>query len=131
MTPEKIVKALLDADASVAALAWTRLYDQTRPEKDALPAVVWELISDIAEPPIRAGTGTQPTAARVQVNCLAETIAAAKTLAQAVIAACDLKSGTIASATVLATFCNRGPSNYDREVEIYLQPVDVVIHYLR
>lgn len=131
MTPEKIIKALLDADSGVGALASTRLYDQTRPEKDPLPAVVWELISDIAEPPICAGAGTQPTAARVQVNCLAATIAAAKTLAQAVIAACDLQSGTIAGATVLATFCNRGPSSYDREVETYMQPVDVLIHYLR
>lgn len=131
MTPEKIVKALLDADSAVAALASTRLYDQTRPESGALPAVVWELISDVAEPPIRAGAGTQPAAARLQVNCLASTVAAAKTLAQAVIAACDLKSGTYASATVLAVFCNRGPSSYDREVETYLQPVDVLIHYLR
>lgn len=131
MTPEKIIKALLDADGSVAALAGTRLYDQTRPEKDALPAVVWELISDVAEPPIRAGAGTQPSAARLQVNCLAVTVAATKNLAQAVIAACHLQSGTIASATVLAVFCNRGPSSYDREVETYMQPVDVLIHYLR
>ena len=131
MTPEKIIKALLEADAGVVALVGTKLYDQTRPEADALPAVVWELISDIAEAPIRAGAGTQPTAARLQVNCLATTIAAAKTLAEAVRTACHLQSGTIASATVMGTFCNRGPSSYDNTVEIYMQPVDVVIHYLR
>lgn len=131
MTPEKIIKALLDADAGVGALASTRLYDQTRPEQDALPSVVWELISDVSETPIRAGAGTQPTAARVQINCMAATVAAAKNLAQAVITACHLKSGTIASATVMAVFCNRSPSSYDREVDIYNQPVDVLIHYLR
>lgn len=131
MTPEKIVKTLLESASAVTALTQLRLYDQNRPESDPLPAVVWELISDVPELPIRAGAGTQPTAARMQINCLATTVAAAKNLAQAVIAACDLKSGTIAGAVVMATFCSRGPSSYDKDVDIYMQPIDLVIHYLR
>lgn len=131
MTPEKIVKTLLESASAVTALTQLRLYDQNRPESDPLPAVVWELISDVPAPPIRAGAGTQPTAARMQINCLATTVAAAKNLAQAVIAACDLKSGTIAGATVMGTFCSRGPSSYDKDVDIYMQPIDLVIHYLR
>lgn len=131
MTPEKIIKALIEANTSVTSLTSTRLYDATRPEDDALPAVVWELISDIPEPPFSAATGTQPTAARVQVNALAKTVAQAKQLAEYIWTACHLKSGSIAGATVIATYCDRGPTSYDQTVDIYQQPIDVLIHYMR
>lgn len=131
MTPEKIVKALIEANAAAVALAGTRMYDETMPEGTALPAIVWNLISDVREPPIRAGVGTQPTEARVQVNCMAHTVASCKTLAEHVCTACHLQSGTIASTTVMAIFCDLGAASYDPLVDIYMQPVDVLVKYLR
>jgi hypothetical protein len=131
MIPEKVLKALLEASGPVTAEVVLRLYDQTMPEGDPLPAIVWQLISDVAEPPIQAGVNQQPTAARVQVNCLAHTSAQCKALAELVRSACNLQSGTIAGAVVLAIFCDLGPTSYDPLVDIYTQPIDVLIHYLR
>lgn len=130
MSPEKVVYSLLNV-AGVTALVGTRFYSQTRPEGDALPAIVLSLISDVQVPPISASTGLNLFEARVQVSCFGVTSESAKTVADAVITACNFKSGTINGVTVSATFAERGADDYDVLTETYMQPVDVMVHYYR
>ena len=131
MSAESIAKALLEANASVVSLVGSRIYLDARPEGDPLPAVVFGIISEVDELPVGAVAGQIPTMARVQVNCQSATAAGRKTLADAVVAAGDRKSGSIASTTVMSVFTERGPSSYSALVATFEQPVDYLIRYMR
>jgi hypothetical protein len=132
MRAEAIIKALLEAATGVTALVGSRLYALARPEGDALPAVVWSVISDMPRPPFDATPGSEPCSARLQVNCLGSSAAATKALAEQVRLACHLKSGTIAGITVIAVLQDvAGPDSYDPLVDTYQQAVDFIVHYLR
>ena len=132
MSAELVIKALLDASAGVAAIVSTRLYSGVRPEGGALPAVVWEEISDVPLPPIDITAGSEPMTGRIQVNCLATTSAGVKALKDAVIAACHKQSGSIGGITVQSVLQDSaGPRSYDALVDTFQQPVDFIVQYVR
>jgi hypothetical protein len=132
MSAELVIKTLLDAAAGVAALVSTRLYSETRPEGDPLPAIVWSEIDDAPRPPIDITTGAEPMTGRIQVNCLATTSAGVKALKDAVIAACHKQSGSIGGINVQSVLQDTaGPRSYDALVDTYQQPVDFIVQYVR
>lgn len=131
MNAEKVTLALLEAAPGVTAIVGSRIYFDARPEADALPAVVYQVVSDTDRLPIKAGGGSVPATARIQLNCLAATAEARSALSDAVLQAGDRKSGPYAGVTVTAAIADKGPSSYDALVATYQQPVDFVIHYIR
>jgi hypothetical protein len=132
MSPEKVLYTLLDADVSVAAIVGDRIYQDARPEGDALPGVVIGLVSDNQIPPIDSTPGQQVWQARLDAICIATGSAAAKTLADAVLLAANLQSGSIGGVTVASVIADgRGPSLYDPLTELYTQPVEFTILYYR
>lgn len=130
MRAEAILYSLLGASTGLAALVGSRIYLDTRPEEDALPAVVYELISDRQDD---ARIGERETVkARMQVNCLAAIAEDAVNVREAVRLACHNQSGMIAGYTVIACIeDSAGPDSYDHLVNIYTKPMDFIIHYLR
>lgn len=132
MSAELVIKTLLEAAAGVTALVSTRMYSDTRPESDPLPALVWFEIFDAPQPPIDITAGAEPMTGRLQVNCMAATSAGVKALKDAVIAACHKQSGVIAGITVQAVLQEAaGPRSYDALVDIHQQSVDFIVHYQR
>ncbi len=90
--------ALLD-DGAVAAVVGTRVHPHARPEGGALPAIVYELGADAAVPTLAGSSDLYE--ANMLLVCLAETRAAAASLAELVRAALDAISGTYASHAIL------------------------------
>ena len=132
MSAELVIHTLLDADAGLNALVADRIYSLTRPEGDALPAVVHVEITDLPRPPIDATTGSEPMIGRIQVNCLARTSNAVRQIKEAVIAACHKQSGSIGGITVEAVLQDpAGPRSYDALVDTCQQSVDFIVHYIR
>ena len=130
MRAEAILYSLLGASSGLAALVGNRIYLDTRPEEDALPAVVYELIHEKQDDARRGERET--VTARMQVNCLAAIAEDAVNVREAVRLACHNQSGVIAGYTVIACIeDSAGPDSYDHLVNIYAKPMDFIIHYLR
>ncbi len=130
MRAESILYVLLGASPGLAALVGTRIYLDTRPEEDGLPAVVYELIHE-KQDDARIGEPETVTA-RLQVNCLAAMAEDAVAVREAVRIACHNQSGPIAGHTVIACLEeSAGPDSYDHLVNIYAKPMDFILHYLR
>ncbi len=130
MKPELAIYGLLNASNSLATLVGTRIYLDTRPEADPLPAVVYELISDKQD---NTRSGEPETArARLQVNCLGQMAEDAANLREAVRLACHNQSGTFNGVTVISSLqAGTGADSYDELVNIYVKPIDFMVHYLR
>ena len=130
MKAETALYALLDASPSLAMLVGSRIYLDTRPEADPLPAVVYELVSDKQD---NTRMGEFETAkARLQVNCLGQMAEDAANVREAVKIACHNQSGTFGGVTVLACIqSGSGTDSYDELVNIYVKPMDFMVHYLR
>ena len=130
MRAEAILYALLGASSELAALVGTRIYLDTRPEEDALPAVVYELVHEKQDD---ARTGERETVtARMQVNCLGAVAEDAVDVREQVRLAAHNRSGVIAGVTVIACIEeSAGPDSYDHLVNIYAKPMDFILHYLR
>lgn len=130
MKAETALYALLDASPSLAMLVGSRIYLDTRPEADPLPAVVYELVSDKQD---NTRVGEFETAkARLQVNCLGQMAEDAANVREAVKMACHNQSGAFGGVTVLACIqSGSGTDSYDELVNIYVKPMDFMVHYLR
>jgi hypothetical protein len=88
---EEDLRALLLADASVAALVDARVTWGARPQGSLLPAVLLHLTGGARGYTLTAAAG--PLSTRVQVNCLADSYLAALTVFRAVSAALSGFSG--------------------------------------
>ena len=130
MKAEQAIYALLNSSTVLTALVTNRIYLDTRPEADPLPAVVFELISDRQD---NACLGEPEKAtARIQVNCLGQMAEDAVNVREAVKTACHNQSGVFGGVTVLACLQEgSGADSYDELVNIYVKPMDFTIHYLR
>ena len=130
MNAEIALYALLNGSSGLATLVATRIYLDTRPEADPLPAVAFELISDKQDNQ-RIGEQEKATA-RMQVNCLGQSAEDAVNVREAVRLACHNKTGIFGGVTVV--FCiqeGAGADTYDELVNIYVKPIDFMLHYLR
>lgn len=132
MSPEKVIYTLLAADAPLAGLVSTRIYQDARPEEDALPAAIVALVSDVVTGRISDTPGNQLYVARVEVIGIAQGSAAAKQIADAAMAALNYSSGVVAGVTVVSIIATgRGPGIYDGLTGLYTQPADFLITYYR
>ncbi len=130
MKAEQAIYALLDASPALATLVGNRIYLDTRPEADPLPAVVYELISDRQN---NTRVGEPETAvARIQVNSLGQMAEDAANVRRAVRLSCHNQAGVLGGVTVLACIqAGAGADSYDELVNIYMKPMDFTVHYLR
>ncbi len=130
MKPETVIYTLLNASGAIAAQVGERIYLDTRPEADPLPAITFGLISDVQD-------GARPidpelVTARVQVNCMGNVADELVGLRESVRMACHNQSGTIGGVEVVASIQqSMGPDTYDELVNVYLKPIDFKIHYVR
>ncbi len=130
MRAETVINTLLTGSTSLTALVGTRIYLDTRPEADPLPALVYNLISDRQD---NARQGEKETVtARVQVNSFSRTAEEAIAVREQVRLACHLKAGSLGGIQVVACLeDSSGGDSYDHMVDIYNKPMDFIIHYLR
>ena len=126
---ETVIKSLLEADSAVGALVSSRIYGSARPESDALPALVFEEISDVTRESSLNSAGADLMAARIQVTCISAGRAQLKSLKAAVWAACHKKSGTFSGTVAQSVVGSAGPSSYDPETQIYEQHLDFSVMY--
>ena len=130
MKPETVIYTLLNASGAIAAQVGERIYLDTRPEADPLPAITFGLISDVQD-------GARPidpelVTARVQVNCMGNVADELVGLRESVRMACHNQSGTIGGVEVVASIQqSMGPDTYDELVNVYLKLIDFKIHYVR
>ena len=130
MKPETVIYTLLNASSAIAAQVGARIYLDTRPEADPLPAITFGLISDVQD-------GARPidpelVTARVQVNCMGNVSDDLVVLRENVRLACHNQSGQIGGVEVVACIQqSMGPDTYDELVNVYLKPIDFKIHYVR
>jgi hypothetical protein len=85
MSAETVLKTTLDAAAAVTALVSTRIYPDTRPQDDVLPAIVYARDGTEYVPTIHGTIAL--TRAQLSVACFAATRAAAEAVADAAQAA--------------------------------------------
>jgi hypothetical protein len=135
MRAEKVIFALLTADAGVLALLGaspnTRIYPSRLPQNTVMPAIAYQLISGMEMTPINAQGGQQIVRSRVQVTALAKNYTELKNVLEAVRLACLYKSGVIASVRVLSVLRDSvGPDTHDDDLSLYMQSIDfMVTHY--
>jgi hypothetical protein len=130
MTAETVMITLLNGSSALAALVGERIYLDMRPENDALPAVVYVLVS--GKPDNSYPDVTIPNRARIQVNCMDLSSEGAVAVREAVRSACHAMSGVIGGVSVVDCIQDgEGPDSYDELVATYVKPIDFIIHYLR
>lgn len=79
---EDEIYSLLSGDTTITDLVSTRIYPQVREQQDGLPALTYQMISQVHGADISGNNGL--VEARVQINCFAATILAAAQLADKV-----------------------------------------------
>ena len=130
MNAEKVVYALLSADAGVTAIVSTRIYPSELPQQIAVPAIVYRHIDTVDRPTIHGDGGAQLVQSRISVIALANDYSAIKAIHEAVKAAMRYQHGTIAGVQV-ATITRdiAGPDLFDPDLERHEQGVDyLVVH---
>jgi hypothetical protein len=121
MRAEKVVSALLGADAGVAALVGTKIYGGAAPQGAAAPLVVYAHLESAPAATLRA---YQPATVRssIDVLCVAKTYQSLKDLAEAVRLALSFKAGAIAGVQVASVvWASRGRDEFDFELGEYAQ----------
>lgn len=73
-TAGETIRARLIADAPTAALVGTRVYPNELPQNVTLPALVYNVVSDVPENSFTGDTSTRLKAVRLQVDCYARAI---------------------------------------------------------
>lgn len=76
---EDEIYSLLSGNSTITDLVSTRIYPQIREQEDGLPAITYQMISQIHDYDLGGNNGL--VEARIQINCFAPTILAAAQLA--------------------------------------------------
>lgn len=130
MSVEVVMRALLNV-SGITSIVGANLAMIKLPQGAGYPALVWEPVSEVPEPPIDAEALGQMTRSRVQVTALARTAAAVVSLHAAVRSALEFSSGSIAGVQVVAVTREfAGPYDNDETAKVFSRPVDyMVLHY--
>lgn len=131
MRAEKVINALLTADAGVTALVSNRVYPVSLPQNTVMPALIYEVVSAVEMLPIDALAGQQLVDTRVQVTALGKNYSDVKALLEAARVALLFKSGSIAGVRVLGITRDMvGPDGRDYDLGLYSQSIDFKVrHY--
>lgn len=131
MSAELITAALLNV-AGVTGLVGTRVACAQLPQNTALPALVYDVVDDVPLLPINASAGPQLMQSRVQLTALAITLGECASVQAAVLAALNLKSGSIAGKTVVSVVEDfAGPRTHDDDASVWASPKDFIITWYR
>ncbi len=130
MKAEAAIYAMLNASSAVAAIVGSRIYLDTRPEADPLPAIVYSLVSE-KQDNARIGD-TETVTSRMQVVCLGNVADVLVTLRENVRLACHNQTGVFGGTEVIYSLLDSaGPDTYDELVNIYAKSSDFLIHFTR
>ena len=128
MRAEKAVYALLSADAGVVALVGDRIYPPPLPQDVALPALAVKHISSVELPRLDATVGTNLVTSRIEVEAIAKTYAAQKSLIEAVRLALSYQRGTFAGVYVGSILrAGVGPDMRDDDMQVFSQSIDFLV----
>lgn len=131
MSAESITYALLSGAAAITSVVSTRIYPLELPEGVTLPAVVYDVVSNVRAGVIDAVASSHPTVARVQVTMLCTTLAQLISLRAAVVAALEFQRGSIGGNTVVSVLRGPdGPTEFDADMAVFAQPVDFSVTFL-
>lgn len=111
MSIEAAIIARVAATASLVTLVGTRVSPIVVPQSAALPAIAYQLVSDVREEVMGVNAGIRR--ARVQLTILADTYASALAVSAAVETAFNRYRGTSASVVVQDCFIENTASGLD------------------
>lgn len=131
MRAEKVIRALLLANATVSAAVGTRVYPVTLPEGTTLPAIVLDHVSTVEQPTIDANAPLALVESRISVTVISDTYTTLKTLTDACRVACNFQRGSIAGVNVVSVRrALVGPEYKDDQLRSFAQPQDfLVLHF--
>jgi hypothetical protein len=130
MSAEKVINALLTADAALAALVGDTILPGVIPQGTPLPAVAYNHISTVERTTVAMNETTTLCTSRIEVAVQAKTYPSQKEVLKAVRKACKNKSGVIAGITVHSvTVDTVGPDMRDDDAGIYMQTQDFKVTY--
>ena len=125
MSAEKVINALLNADAGIATLVAGRVYPGTVPLGALMPVLAWNHISSVNKTMVSLAETDSLIVSRIQITAMAKTYPQVKALLQAVAHACDQKRGTIAGINVSSVIGDAtGPDMRDDDATLYMQSAD-------
>jgi len=115
MSIETTLYATINDDAAVTALVADRIYPMIAPDGAATPYVTYQVIATEAHNIINGAPGTERKV--IQVNCISNTYANAKAIAEAVKAAINSSIG----------YLNGGGDDYFTQTEKYRFRLDFAL----
>lgn len=130
MSAELIIANMLNT-ATITNIVGSRRALAQLPQNAAYPALVYQVITDVAQPHINYATERQMSRARVQFNPLAKDIATMKSIHTALRTVFDFKHNlTIGSSTVISVRLESlGVVERDNDTGIWTQPSDYILMY--
>lgn len=125
MSAEKVIYALLRADAALAALVGERIYPGFIPMGTPLPALAYNQTSRLESNKVALRGGSVVVRSRIEVTAQAKTFPAKKAVLDAVRAACRNRSGVIAGVSVNSVLVDTtGPDMTDAAAGLEMQSQD-------
>lgn len=128
MNPELIIAQLLNAP-SITALVGSRRALSQLPQGTTMPALVYQVITSTPRPVVAYQNGPQMAQARIQINPLATTIPALKSIHDALRGVLDFKHNqSVGGKTVVSCrFDSLGPMDKDNDAGVWTQPADYIL----
>lgn len=117
----------LSGHAGLTALVSARIYPMVLPQNPSYPAVTYKKISGPRETSKAGPSGT--VRARMQIDCWAESYAAAKQVAKQVRLAMATFSGLIADVTINKTTQQNDLDVYEPEDSVYHDSLDFIVRH--
>jgi hypothetical protein len=125
MSAEKVIKSLLGADATVAALVNGRIWPGTVPLNSPMPVIAYNHISSVSKTMVSLADADSLIVTRIQITVMAKSYPEVKNILQAVNRACDLQRGVIAGVRVSSVIGDAlGPDMRDDDATLYMQSAD-------
>ncbi len=122
MTTGEAIRAVLVADAAVAALVSTRVFPSLIPQGSTMPAIVFAVVSDVPENALTGDSTTRLVNARVQIDCYSKTYLEA----HAVSAAVDVVLSALSSPD-LSAWREISRDLYDDEAQLHRVSMDFAV----
>lgn len=130
MLAEKVVYALLSADATLASLVGSRIYPVVLPQDKTLPALTYEVISANEREVIDAASTYAVVDTHIQITGLASTYAGCKAIMEAARSALLYFAGTIEGVYVPIILRGPvGPDQFDAKLYVYMQSADYYVSH--
>ena len=117
----------LSGTAGLTALVSTRIYPDLMPQSPTLPAVVYQMISNVREE--RHGGQTGDARPRFQITCWASTALAAAAVATQVRLAVMAMSGTVAAVVIVGVWNAGENRGYEPDTLRYYAAIDFFVSH--